>query len=274
MRIISWNVAGLRARLKLNEELQSHLSLALFSESSESSGVVCKDFDIVCIQETKCSESDVKLPSEITNNYPYRLWNSTKGTTQRKGFSGTCVWSINQPIKSEVPDFDEEGRIIMVEFEKFILVNVYVPNSQKFENDRYKFRQEWNNKFYDYLKKLDYKELIICGDMNVAHLDIDITNPASKKNKIAGFFDFERVDFSYMLQELSMCDIYRMLNPNKRKSTYWSNYLKSSRKSDNGWRIDYFLISENIEKDRINNCNILMEITGSDHCPIELDINL
>ena len=110
--------------------------------------------------------------------------------------------------------------------------------------------------------------------MNVAHLDIDITNPASKKNKIAGFFDFERVDFSYMLQELSMCDIYRMLNPNKRKSTYWSNYLKSSRKSDNGWRIDYFLISENIEKDRINNCNILMEITGSDHCPIELDINL
>tara|TARA_B110001452_G_scaffold261285_1_gene259905 strand:- start:3370 stop:4155 length:786 start_codon:yes stop_codon:yes gene_type:complete len=261
MRILSWNVAGLRAMLKKEPFMQ------FISENN---------LEIICLQETKAEENQVMLPKELLSMYPYRFWNSTDGKTQRKGLSGTTIWCRSQPIKVfENADFDNEGRIVTIEFENFILVNVYVPNSQKFENDRYRFREEWNTKFCAYLKKInEIKPIIVCGDMNVAHHDIDISNPSSKKNKVPGFFDNERLDFSYLLEMNSLVDVYRTLYPLKRKSTYWSNFLKSPRSKENGWRIDYFLVSENLYKENlIKNCFISMETMGSDHCPVCLDLN-
>tara|TARA_B100001093_G_scaffold517051_1_gene597455 strand:- start:1247 stop:2077 length:831 start_codon:yes stop_codon:yes gene_type:complete len=276
MKIISWNVAGLRARLKNNDSNTSFLEQCLFCQVNPNKEGY-EYFDIVCLQETKCTEDQVKLPCEIDIRYPYRFWNSSDGTTQRKGFSGTTIWSNEKPIqKLDTPDFDHEGRIIALEFEKFILINVYVPNSQAFENERYKFREEWNIKFGLYIRELQiklHKELIICGDMNVAHLDIDIYNPKSKKNKVPGFFDNERVDFAYLIETYNLIDILRDRNPTKQMSTYWSNFQKAARRKDNGWRIDYFLISKDLyEKDFVKDIKILMEIIGSDHCPLCLEI--
>ena len=274
MNIISWNVAGLRARLKNNETHNNSLMTALFNQISSNS-IDYKYFDIVCLQETKCNETDVKLPCEITNRYPYRFWNSSKGTTQRKGFSGTTIWCTRPPIKSEIPDFDEEGRIIMVEFDEFILVNVYVPNSQTLESGRYYFRQEWDKKFFEYINNIKKtKEVIICGDFNVAHLDIDITNPKQKKNKVAGFYDSERRDFAYLLELSDLIDVFRTIYPKKQRSTYWSNFMKDTRKKDNGWRIDYFLMSQNLfDKKCVDMIDIQMDVSGSDHCPINLIFN-
>ena len=267
--IFSWNVAGLRARLKSDNNLNNNLLKALFNENNE-------HFDIICLQEIKCTENEVILPEEIINTYPYRYWNSTDGTSQRKGLSGTCVWCKSPPIKVfETPDFDVEGRIISLEFEEFILVNVYVPNSQKLDSDRAKFRESWNLKFMNYISILQKnKNIILCGDMNVALLDIDVNNPKQKKNKIAGFLDFERTDFAYMIETLDLIDIFRDLNPKKHKSTYWSNFMKQSRKNDNGWGIDYFLMSRILyNKKCVNNIEILKDISGSDHCPLILKIN-
>tara|TARA_B100000780_G_scaffold264755_1_gene219654 strand:+ start:2054 stop:2887 length:834 start_codon:yes stop_codon:yes gene_type:complete len=275
LSIFSWNVAGLRARVKSDESSNNSLSRALLLGETNEKGE-SKNYDIVCLQETKCTEYEVRLPCEITNKYPYRFWNSTDGTSQRKGFSGTSIWCMYQPIKNlETPKFDVEGRIVAVEFEKFILVNAYVPNSQKEDSDRFKFRGEWNKNFMTYISELQKeKNVIICGDMNVAHLDIDITNPNTKKNKVAGFYDFERFDFAYMLETLNLVDVFRNLNPTIQKSTYWSNFMKASRKNDNGWGIDYFLISnELLDKDKLN-VEICNEIMGSDHCPIILNIIL
>lgn len=257
MLILSWNVAGLRAMLK-KEHFNNFLENL--------------DYDIICLQETKAEEHQVKLPDYIENNYKFRFWNSSKGTTQRKGFSGTTIWSKIKPIKMFNPEFDEEGRICVIEFEKLRVINVYVPNSQKFENDRYFFRQEWNKKFSNFLEYLKDKEIIICGDLNVAHLDIDIYKPKEKKNKIAGFYDFEREDYEKLLKIHDFIDVFRDKNQNKQKSTYWSNFLKSPRTQNNGWGIDYFIASKIINNE-INSIEIKMNIFGSDHCPIVLDIN-
>ena len=273
MKIFSWNVAGLRARLKTDETHSSSLMRALFSQVSENG---YEYFDIVCLQETKCTENEVILPSEIEIRYPYRFWNSTDGTSQRKGLSGTTIWCTSPPIRAiPKPEFDVEGRIVAVEFEKFILVNVYVPNSQKLDSDRYKFREQWNAKFLVYISDFqkDGKQVIVCGDMNVAHLDIDISNPKSKKNKVAGFFDFERVDFAYMTESLDLIDVFRNKYPEKRKSTYWSNFLKSKHTKFNGWGIDYFLVTNNLYA-CVNDMIILEDIQCSDHCPIILDFNI
>ena len=261
MKIVSWNVAGLRAQIKKDS----------FHEF-----LMSEDFDIICIQETKAEETQVKLPDHILEKYSFRCWNHTLGTTQKKGFSGTTIWSSIEPIRiCERPEFDEEGRIVVLEYEKFILVNVYVPNSQKFEGERYYFREKWNTQFNEYISNLQKnKAVIICGDMNVAHLDIDISNPKSKKNAVPGFFDIERSDFAYLLEMNNLIDIYRNLNPSKRKSTYWSNFLKSTRSNENGWRIDYFLVSEKLYTEKcIKDCKIMMEIMGSDHCPVILELN-
>ncbi len=276
MNIFSWNVAGLRARLKPDETLNNSLMKALFNQLNE--GEHYKYFDIVCLQETKCTENEANLPNEIKIRYPYRFWNSTNGTSQRKGLSGTTIWCNSPPIRAlPTPNFDVEGRIIALEFEKFILVNVYVPNSQKLDSDRFKFRKQWNIKFMEYISDFhkEGKNVILCGDMNVAHLDIDISNPKSKKNKVAGFFDFERSDFEYMTNHLDLVDVFRNLNPTKPKSTYWSNFMKASRRNNNGWGIDYFLVSKKLfESDKNINQTIEYEILGSDHCPIILNINL
>lgn len=257
MQIVSWNVAGLRAMLK-----KEH-----FKEFFEN-----LDYDIICLQETKAEKHQVELPEFIEQNYTFRFWNSSKGTTQRKGFSGTTIWSKIEPLKMFNPDFDEEGRICVIEFEKFRVINVYVPNSQKFENDRYYFRQEWNKNFYNFIEKCKDKEIIICGDLNVAHLDIDISNPKQKKNKIAGFFDFEREDYKNFITKLDLIDIFRDKNPTQQKSTYWSNFLKCKRNEYNGWGIDYFITSKEIYK-KINLIEIKINILGSDHCPIVLYLN-
>ncbi len=274
MRIISWNVAGLRARLKNDDSGNNHLMNAIFNEIN-SEDEEYKYYDIVCLQETKCEERELKLPNEIEIRYPYRYWNSTKGTSQRKGLSGVCIWCTSPPIeKIETPDFDEEGRIVSVEFEDFILINVYVPNSQSLECERYYFRERWNVNFLCYIQELESrynKEIIICGDFNVAHLDIDICDPKKKKNKVAGFFDNERLDFGYLLDYANLIDIFRKLNPTKQKSTYWSNFLKQKRTKYNGWGIDYYLITEKLINN-VKDCKILKTILGSDHCPIELEL--
>lgn len=260
MRILSWNVAGIRAMLKKNA----------FHDC-----ILNSNNDILCFQETKAEELQVELTQEIKTNYPYRYWNSTNGTSQRKGLSGTSIWCIYPPIKKiETPDFDTEGRILALEFEKFILINVYVPNSQKLDSPRYYFRINWNNNFSNFVKLLqEFKPVIICGDMNVAHKEIDINNPKQKKNKVPGFFDIERENFTLLLENNKLIDIYRYINNNKHMSTYWSNFLKADRNSENGWRIDYFLVSENILHNNNLNCNILLDILGSDHCPLLFEIN-
>lgn len=260
MKILSWNVAGIRSIINKPEFLN------VFNDDQNI-------LDIVCFQETKAEEHQVILPNEIKNKYIYRYWNSTKGTTQRKGFSGTSIWSLIPPIKKiDTPLFDEEGRILSLEFENFILVNVYVPNSQKYQSDRYLFRENWNKKFIEYLCDLrKCKQLIICGDMNVAHNDIDISNPEKKKNKIAGFYDTERHDFTLLLNRVNLIDVFRNMYPLERKSTYWSNFLKALRNNNNGWRIDYFLISDNMLS-TIKDYKILIDTYGSDHCPILLEL--
>ena len=273
MKIVSWNVAGLRARLKNDEKYNNNLTRLLFSHINNNGD--CNYYDIVCLQETKCCENEVTLPAEISIRYPYRYWNSTDGTSQRKGFSGTSIWSSEEPISNlGHPEFDNEGRIVTLEFEKFILVNVYVPNSQKFENDRYYFRESWNNKFINYIKELrEKKEVIICGDMNVAHNPIDISNPKSKKNKIAGFFDIERAAFDNLLNTNELLDVFRIKNPDKQESTYWSNFLKSPRSDLNGWRIDYFLVNKNLYDELcVKDIVIHKDVVGSDHCPVMLEI--
>ena len=297
IQILSWNVAGLRARLK-NRCEHSHIGTTcygrdlftqLFCHYEKDCGY--KYYDIVSLQETKCNEDQVKLQCEFKIRYPYRFWNSTKGTTQRKGLSGVTIWSKIKPMKIlDIPDFDEEGRILALEFKEFILINVYVPNSQKLDCDRYYFREKWNMLFNNYIYNLTQnysKEIVICGDFNVAHHDIDICNPKQKKNKLAGFFDIERRDFSYLLKNNNLIDVFREFNPDSQKSTYWSNFLKSERSNVNGWRIDYFLTTQKFQS-YIKNIEILSNIKsienlhniigdrlsfGSDHCPVILTID-
>tara|TARA_B100000963_G_scaffold331309_1_gene322011 strand:+ start:396 stop:1199 length:804 start_codon:yes stop_codon:yes gene_type:complete len=264
MKILSWNVAGLRAMINKKTNLVDLLKDA--------------NYDIVCLQETKCEEKQIELPSEITETYLFRYWNSTKGTTQRKGLSGTTIWSKTKPLKElETQDFDEEGRITALEYKNFILVNVYTPNSQNKESERYKFRQNWDDRFEEYITKLKLevkKNIIICGDLNVAHLEIDVSNPKSKKDKVAGFFDFERTNYAYLIENNTLVDVYRKLNSIKNKSTYWSNFSKQKRRNDNGWGIDYFVVSsELLDNEAMVKCDILIDILGSDHCPISLELS-
>lgn len=257
MEILSWNVAGLRAMLKKE-------TFELFLKNN--------NYDIICLQETKAEEKQVKLSDFILENYPYRFWNSTKETTQRKGLSGTCIWCKKEPLKTIIPDFDEEGRILVIEYDKLRIVNIYVPNSQKIDSPRIEFRKEWNKKFYEFIETLKDKEIIICGDLNVAHLDIDICNPKQKKNKVPGFYDFERDDYQKFIDNTELIDVFRKLNIDKQKSTYWSNFLKADRTELNGWGIDYFICSNEIFT-IIKNLIIHKDILGSDHAPLSLTIS-
>lgn len=258
MKIISWNVAGVRAMLK-----KGHLD-KLIAEN---------DFDIICLQETKAEEHQVDLSEEIKTKYPYRFWHSTKGTTQRKGLSGTAIFSKEKPIfRINAPEIDEEGRITTLEFEKFIIVSVYTPNSQGLNTVRYEFRtQSWHQSFIDYIKTLkDRKPTIIAGDLNVAHNEIDIHNPKTHHN-CAGFLDLERKQFQEYL-DIGYIDTFRYLYPNtKDKYTYWNQINPKNRQNNSGWRIDYCLLSEpNLLKD----ATIMSEIYGSDHCPIFLELTI
>jgi len=256
MKIISWNVAGLRGILK-----KDHLINLIKSE----------DPDIICLQETKAEEKQVDLPKYIIEQYPFRFWESTKGTTQRKGLSGTCIWSKIKPIRQyNPPDTDEEGRITTVEFDNFIIMCVYTPNSQGLDSHRLTFRSiEWHKAFKEYISLLkQLKPTIICGDFNVAHKEIDIHHPKQHK-KQAGFLDIERNQFQEYL-DMGYVDKFRELNPNtEEKYTYWSQLNPKIRANNSGWRIDYFLCTEDLS---VKDCEIWNKVYGSDHCPIYLEL--
>ena len=256
MKIISWNVAGLRAMLK-----KGNLE-AMVNEQNP---------DIICLQETKAEEHEVKMPETLEKMYPFRFWESTKGTTQRKGLSGTAIWSKIKPLRQyNPPECDEEGRITTLEYTDFIIVCVYTPNSQHLESERLIYRTTtWHNNFKEYINALkQLKPTIICGDLNVAHEEIDIHNP-NKHHKCAGFLDIERAQFKEYLA-LGFQDALRIKHPTtKGKYTYWNNLNPKIRQNNSGWRIDYFLVTTDIN---VKECDILPETMGSDHCPTILII--
>tara|TARA_B100001093_G_scaffold520056_1_gene612331 strand:- start:1233 stop:2027 length:795 start_codon:yes stop_codon:yes gene_type:complete len=256
MKIASWNVAGIRAMIKkgnLNDLINK-----------------CNP-DIICLQETKAEEWQVTLPENINSQYPFRYWESTKGTTQRKGLSGTAIWSKIKPIRQYNPPItDEEGRITTLEFENVIIVSVYTPNSQCLDSNRLKFRTTtWHDNFKNYIGQLQIlKPTIICGDLNVANENIDIHNPEKHHNH-AGFLDIERKQFKEYLSQ-GYTDIIRKFNENTEGLyTYWNQINPKIRENNSGWRIDYFLTSNEI---RVKNCSIENKIYGSDHCPIYIEI--
>ena len=255
--ILSWNVAGIRACIK-----KGGLDFLLI-----------EDYDIVCFQETKAEEHQVKLPFEMKEKYPYRYWHATQGITQRKGLSGTSIWCKTEPIKVFEPmEMDVEGRTIALEFSEFIIVTVYTPNSQKLNSDRFYFRtEEWDIKFREYVDNLNkIKPVIMCGDFNVAHSDIDIHNPDQNRNKSAGFLNAEKDNFSKLL-ETGYIDTFRKFCVDPGQYTYWDQRNPKLRENNKGWRIDYFLVFESFI-DNIKDSKIRPDIYGSDHCPVILSL--
>lgn len=249
MRLISWNVNGLRACVKKG-------FLDYFNEV---------DADIFCVQETKLQEGQIDL--ELGGYYQY--WNYA----ERKGYSGTAVFTKDKPLSVKygigIEKHDNEGRVITLEYEDFYLVNVYTPNSQR-ELARLDYRMRWQDDFKDYLKKLDLiKPVILCGDLNVAHKEIDIKNPDTNRRS-AGFTDEEREKMTELLNE-GFIDTFRYFYPDKEDAYTWWSYMRKSRERNIGWRIDYFIVSERL-KDRLKDAQIHSDIMGSDHCPILLEI--
>ena len=248
MKFVSWNVNGLRACLKKN-------FMKAFNEL---------DADIFSVQETRMLEGQAVLEFDDYSQY----WNSA----QKKGYSGTAIFTRIQPRSVNygigIDIHDKEGRVITLGFNDFYLVNVYVPNSRNLE--RLDYRMTWENAFREYLQNLDaVKPVILCGDLNVAHNEIDLKNPASNHNN-AGFTDEERGKFEELLNA-GFTDTFRYLYPDKAGAyTWWSNFAKS-RERNVGWRIDYFLVSNRIA-DKISAATIEPQIFGSDHCPVTLEI--
>lgn len=250
MKIISWNVNGIRAVLKKNfmEFMNEH------------------NPDIICLQETKASEEQVDLKLE---NYPYKYWNSAV----KKGYSGTAIFSKHAPVSVEndlkIEKHDMEGRVITFELNNYYLVTVYTPNSKR-DLSRLNYRnKEWDVDFLNYLKKLEEKKpVVFCGDLNVAHNEIDLKNPKTNK-KNAGFTLEEREGFNNLVDS-GFVDTFRMFNSEEGHYTWWS-YMFNARARNIGWRIDYFCAS-NIIKNKITKSIILPEVLGSDHAPILIEI--
>ncbi len=247
MKFISWNVNGLRAVVGKNFK-------EVFNEL---------DADFFCLQETKMQAGQLDLQFEGYHSY----WNYA----DKKGYSGTAIYSKQEPISVSygigIDEHDHEGRVITLEMSEFYLVCVYVPNSQD-ELKRLDYRMRWEDDFRTYLNALALKKgVIVCGDLNVAHEEIDLKNPSSNHHN-AGFSDEEREKFSTLLSS-GFTDSWRALHPDTVKYSWWS-YRFRSREKNAGWRIDYFLVSDKI-KDRIKGAEIHNEIFGSDHCPVELD---
>lgn len=248
MKLISWNVNGLRACAGKG-----------FGESFKA-----LDADVVCLQETKMQAGQLDLEFDGYESY----WNYA----DKKGYSGTAIYTRIKPLSVSndigIDEHDHEGRVITMEFDEFYLVCVYVPNSQD-ELKRLTYRMKWEDDFRSYVSGLaEKKGVVICGDLNVAHNDIDIKNPASNRHN-AGFTDEERGKFNALL-DAGFVDSWRMLNPDTVKYSWWS-YRFKARERNAGWRIDYFIVSESM-KDRISGAEIHNEIFGSDHCPVELDL--
>ena len=246
-KIISWNVNGLRAVYKKGFE-------DIFNKINA---------DMFCIQETKLQEGQIDL------NLPgYEMyWNYA----EKKGYSGTAIFTRIKPISVKkgigVEEHDKEGRVITLEFEDYYLVTVYTPNSQT-ELARLDYRMKWEEDFKAYLKKLEEKKpVVVCGDLNVAHKDIDLKNPKTNR-KNAGFTDEEREKFTKLLDS-GFIDTFRYFYPTEEGKYSWWSYRFSARKKNAGWRIDYFLASECL-KNRLKSADILSDVMGSDHCPVEL----
>lgn len=249
MKLISWNVNGLRACL--NKGFTNFFAAI--------------DADIFCVQETKMQQAQSEL---VLPGY-HEYWNSAV----KKGYSGTAIFTRTKPLAvtygMNIAEHDQEGRIIALEFADFYLVNVYTPNSQR-ELARLDYRMKWEEDFKAYLTQLNKgKPVIICGDLNVAHQEIDIKNPKTNR-KNAGFTDDERNKMTLLLQS-GFTDTFRTLYPDKQDAYTWWSYMMNARARNIGWRIDYFLVSNHL-KDSITEARIYADIMGSDHCPIGLEL--
>lgn len=251
MKLISWNVNGLRAIYKKG-----------FKNDFDAF-----DADIFCIQETKMQEGQIEL--NLNGYYEYYNY------AERKGYSGTAIFTKIKPISVNygigIEEHDKEGRVITLEFKDFYMVNCYTPNSGR-ELARLNYRMIWEDEFKNYLQKLDSKKpVILCGDLNVAHKEIDLKNPKSNR-KNAGFTDEEREKIDILLKS-GFTDTFRKMYPDKEGCYSWWSYMRNARQNNAGWRIDYFLISDRISS-KIKDAYIYSNIMGSDHCPVGLDINI
>lgn len=251
MKLISWNVNGLRACVQKG-------FLEFFNEI---------DADFFCVQETKLQEGQIELDLPGYKQY----WNYA----EKKGYSGTAIFTKFEPISVSygigIDEHDHEGRVITLEYDTYFLVTVYTPNSQN-ELKRLYYRMKWEDDFLKYLKKLEQnKPVIFCGDLNVAHNEIDLKNPKTNR-KNAGFTDEERGKFSNVISA-GFTDTFRYFYPDLEGIYSWWSYRFKAREKNAGWRIDYFCVS-NVLKDRLLDAKIHTDIYGSDHCPVELDIDL
>ncbi len=249
MKLISWNVNGLRAIMGKN-----------FMEFFEAA-----DADIFCLQETKLQAGQIEM--DLPGYHQY--WNYA----EKKGYSGTAIFTKQEPIDVrygiDIEEHDKEGRVITLEFTDFYMVDVYTPNSQN-ELARLDYRMTWEDAFRDYLCELrKTKSVIVTGDMNVAHEEIDLKNPKSNRRN-AGFTDEERGKMTALLKS-GFIDTFRYFYPDLTEVYSWWSYRFKARERNSGWRIDYFLVSEEL-KDRLEDAKIHTEVTGSDHCPVELDL--
>lgn len=249
MKFISWNVNGLRACVQKG-------FTDFFKEV---------DADIFCIQETKLQEGQIDLETPGYHQY----WNYAV----KKGYSGTAVFTKEEPLSVScgigMEEHDQEGRVITLEYPEFYFVNVYTPNSQN-ELARLSYRMQWESDFLAYLKRLEEKKpVIFCGDLNVAHREIDLKNPKTNR-KNAGFTDEERQKFTELL-EAGFIDTFRYFYPDREGIYSWWSYRFKAREKNAGWRIDYFCVSRCLE-DRLEDAKILTDVMGSDHCPVELDL--
>lgn len=250
MKFISWNVNGLRACVGKD-----------FSQSFESLNA-----DFFCLQETKMQAGQLELQFPGYTSY----WNYA----EKKGYSGTAIYTRKEPLAVSygigIDEHDHEGRVITLEYDKFFLVTVYTPNSQE-KLRRLDYRMTWEDAFQAYLHQLDAKKpVIVCGDMNVAHQEIDLKNPKTNRRS-AGFTDEERSKMTQLLSN-GFTDTFRTLHPEQITYSYWS-YRFRAREKNAGWRIDYFLISDRL-RPQLKGASIHTEIYGSDHCPVELDIDI
>ena len=247
MKLVSWNVNGLRAVMGKG-----------FMESFNA-----LDADVFCLQETKLQEGQIELDLPGYTQY----WNYA----EKKGYSGTAVFTRVEPLSVSygigIPEHDTEGRVITLEFNDFYFITVYVPNSQR-ELTRLDYRMEWEEAFLGYIKRLEKKKPVIyCGDLNVAHKEIDLKNPSSN-HRNAGFTDEERACFTKVLEN-GYIDTFRYFYPDKKDIYSWWSYMFHAREKNAGWRIDYFVASDKL-KDRLAGADIHCDIMGSDHCPVEL----
>ena len=249
MKLVSWNVNGLRACI--NKGFNDFFTAAAA--------------DIVCLQETKMQQGQAEV------HFPgyEQFWNSA----EKKGYSGTAVFSRQTPLSVAygmgIAEHDQEGRIITLEFDDYHLINVYTPNSQR-GLTRLEYRMQWEDAFRDHVGRLAaQKPVVICGDLNVAHQEIDIKNPAANKNN-AGFTQQERDKMTDLLAS-GLTDSFRHLYPERRDAYSWWSYMSNARERNIGWRIDYFLVSRRLDE-QIREAAILPEVMGSDHCPVVMEI--